>query len=403
MALLLAPTFVGVAACSDDDPSASSSAPTSSSSEEAPTTALPAGDPIRLGIISNSEWLALAAGGAEAAVARINDAGGIHGRPLELVSCDNENNANAAAACAQQFAADGTLFATVGDVSSFGGDTNPPLEEAGVAGVGTVPLGFGDFAAPRVFATTSGGLEFLGIASFLHDELGAGGIGMATIDDPTAQALPVLVNGVLAPRGTELAATVVIPLASADVSSSAAALAGTDAQALALTEDLALRYVRAARQQGFTGPLMLSETVVPPTALEENLSPTDLAEVYAITWFDKTSDGYADYLSDLEQYQPDVEPSDLGVNAWLSVNMFAEVAGGLDEVTRASVFAAMNALSGYDTGGLTPPLDFTVEGTALGGAAPRLVPSAQTVFADRYEDGQWVPYAEEQEPILVFE
>jgi hypothetical protein len=145
------------------------------------------------------------------------------------------------------------------------------------------------------------------------------------------------------------------------------------------------------------------ETVVPPTALEESLSATDLEEVYAITWFDKTSEGYGEYLSDMERYEPDVDPSDLGVNAWLSVNMLAEVAAGLDDVSRSNVFEAMNALSGFDTGGLTPPLDYTVEGTALGGAAPRLVPSALTVFADRYDDGEWVPYAEEQEPIIVFE
>ena len=394
LALLAATT-----GCSDDADEGSST-----TVEEAPATSqAPEGEPLRIGLISNTTWLELASAGAEAAIARINDAGGVDGRPLELVTCDNQDSANVAATCAQDFAADASLLATVGDVSSFGGDTHPPLEQAGIAGIGTVPLGFADFTEPRVFSATSGGLEFLGIASFLHDELGARAIGMATIDDPTAQALPALVDGVLAPRGTQLAASVVIPIASADVSSNAAALGDTDGQALALTEDLALRYVRAARQQGFTGPLMLSETVVPASVLEESLSATDLEDVYAITWFDKTSQGYADFLADMEQYQPDVEPGDLGANAWLSVNMFAEVVAGLGEISRSGVYEAMNALSGFDTGGMTPPLDYTVASTALGGAAPRLVPSVLTVFADRYDDGEWVPYAEDQEPIVVFE
>ena len=133
------------------------------------------------------------------------------------------------------------------------------------------------------------------------------------------------------------------------------------------------------------------------------MSAADLEDLYAISWFDKTSEGYADYLADLKEYEPEALPGDLDTNAWLSVNIFESVASGLDEVTRENVLAGMNALSGFDTKGLTLSPDFTVEGTALGGAAPRLVPSSLHVFADRYEDGTWVPYDEVPQPLTVFE
>jgi len=405
LALLIAPVVLLGSACSDDGDStpsvsgASSASSAGTSSTAATVSSKPA---IHLGMIVNSTYKDVPPTGARAAIGRINEAGGINGRQLELVVCDTEDKAAVAAGCAQKFAADPSIIATVGDVSSFGGDTNPPLEKASVAGVGTVPLTAGDFGANRLFATTSGGLEFLGIASFLYDRVGSRKIGMAVIDDPGAQVLPGLANGILATRGAKLSGSVVVPVANADVSANVASLAKSDAQALALTEDVALRYLQAARQQGFTGPIMLSETTVRPELLKARLSPADLEKVYAISWFDKTSTGYADYLADLKKYQPTVQPGDLSANAWLSVNLFAKVAAGLDEVTREKVLVGLNAVSGFDTKGMTLPLDYTVKGTALGGAAPRLVPSSLEVFADRYEDGAWLPYEQVQQPITVF-
>jgi ABC-type branched-subunit amino acid transport system substrate-binding protein len=416
-----AAVIVGASACgSDDDSSDTTTAPTSdtdaptsdtdapTSDTDAPTSDTDApqeatGEPIRLGLITRSLYMDFLPAGAEAAIERVNSNGGVNGRPLELVTCSNEDNATAAAGCAQQFADDPTIIATVGDNNSFGGDSNPILEAARVAGVGTSPIGPGDYASPRIFPSNSGGLQFLATVAFLHDTLGAEDIGMATIDTPTAQQLPDLINSqVLASRGTELGATVAIPLAAADVSSQAAALAGSGGQALALTEDLALRYIAASRQQGFEGPFMLSETVVTAEALQDALSPEDLADVYAISYFDKNSEGYQAFLEEMAEYQPDVVPGDLNAIAWLSVNLFADVAAGLDEVTRESMWEAMDAVSGYDTGGMTPPLDFTTPGTALGGNAPRIFDSVQSVYADVYDDGAYVPVDAEQEPISIF-
>lgn len=334
---------------------------------------------------------------------RINDQGGINGRPLELVVCDDQQNATGAAKCAQDFADDSSLIATVGDVTAFGADSNPILEGADLAGVGTAILSAGDFASPRIFATNPGALALLGMASFLYDDMGARSIGMALIDDPAAQALPGLIDAaILGPRNSKLGATATIPVAAADVAPQAAALVGSDAHMLALTGDLVLRYIKEARQQGSTAPIVTAESTSSAVVLKGSLSSEELTEVYGISYFDKTSKGYADFAADMEKYEPDTELSDLNANSWLSVNMFALVAEGLDDVSRASVLAAMNSLSGYDTAGMTPALDYTVAGEAMGGAAPRLVPSAQAVFADRYDNGEWVPVAGVQKAIYIF-
>jgi hypothetical protein len=273
-----------------------------------------------------------------------------------------------------------------------------------IAGIGTSPLGGADFASPRVFPNNSGGLQFLASAAFLHDDLQAESIGMATVDTPTAQALPGLINNsILGPRGAALSGTVAIPTTAADVSAQAASVAESDGLMLALTGDLALRFIQSSRQQGFEGPFVLSETVVNASAIQEALSPDVAEDIYTLTYYDKNSDGYARFLADMEEYQPDVVPGDLGAIAWLAVNMFEHVAADLPELTRQSVWDAMSSLSDFDTEGMTAgPLDFTTPGTALGGTAPRLVPSVMSVYVDRYEDGEYVPLADEQEAIAIF-
>ena len=129
--------------------------------------------------------------GAQVAIDAVNAAGGVQGRPLKLVVCDNQLNANAAAACARQLAADDNLIATVGSLSSFGGDTNPVFQNASIAGIGTSPLGAGDYKSPVVFPVSPGGQIIVGGAVLLADQLKAKKPGVVVVDTPTATALRI--------------------------------------------------------------------------------------------------------------------------------------------------------------------------------------------------------------------
>lgn len=396
-----------VAACGDDSGSGASAASTTNApAASAATTATVAkatGTPIRLGLITRALYMPLGPPGAQAAIDRINAAGGVNGHPLELVPCSNDDKAATAATCAQKYVADPTIVATVGDTSAFGGDSNPPMELAKIAGVGTQPSGGGDFASPRVFPNVPGGNSLLGAVAFAYDKLNAKKIGMAVIDSPTAQALPGLVNAnVLKSRGSALAATAVVPTSAADVSSQAASLIKSDAVVLAVTADLGIRLIKSMRQQGFTGPVVVSETTIDPTTVKNSLSPTEADKLYAVSFFDKTSAGYKRFLDDMEKYQPKATVTDLAGVAWLGANTFADVASKLPSVTRQSVWDAMNQLTNYDTGGMTAPLDYTKPGTALGGKAPRLFDPILQVYADVYKDGEYPPVEAKQVPIRVF-
>lgn len=363
-------------------------------------SSIPSGKALKVGLIANTTSLDQLKQGAQIAIDAVNAAGGVKGRPLELVACDNQLNANAAAACARKMAGDPDLVATVGSVNSFGGDTNPVFEKASIAGVGTAPLGAGDFASPVVFPITPGGQVIVAGAVLLADEIKARKPGLVVVDTPTATALPKLIeSSILGPRGLKLAATATIPVSAADVAPQAAALADTDAVVVALTTQLSNRYIRTARQQGYKGAVIISGTEASPKSIEKDLSGAN-KDLYVMTGFERTSEGFAQMVKDIGSYDAEAPQTDTVAAGYLSVKVFAEVAAGLPSVDRASVLGAMNRLKGFSTDGMTLPLDFTTPGTALGGHAPRLFDSAAVSYAYRYENGAFTPYG--PRPLAIY-
>jgi branched-chain amino acid transport system substrate-binding protein len=373
-------------ACSDDDDvtAPSTASPTASSSAAS-------GESLHVGLIANTTSLEPLKRGAQVAIEAINAAGGVKGRPLELVACDNQLNANAAAACARQMADDPELVATVGSVSSFGGDTNPVLEKAGIAGIGTAPLGSGDFTSPVVFPITPGGQVIVAGAVLLADELKSTKPGVVVVDTPTATALPGLIeSSILEPRGLKLAAKASIPVSAADVAPQAAALADTDGVIVSTTTQLMTRYVRTARQQGYDGDVVISGTEASPDSVKTDLSGVN-SDLYVVSGFERDSDGFRHMVADIDTYDPDAPLNDTVAAGYLSVKVFADVADGLENIDRSGVLSAMNAMKDFSTDGMTLPLDFTTPGTALGGNAPRLFDHAAIGYAYRFENDNFVP------------
>jgi ABC-type branched-subunit amino acid transport system substrate-binding protein len=90
------------------------------------------------------------ADGAQAAVDRINNDGGVNGRQIELITCDDEGTANGATACGQQ-AVQEQVLAVIGQFTLFG-DAFVGLTDA--AGI------------PLVFNTATSSLEVSSDLSF---------------------------------------------------------------------------------------------------------------------------------------------------------------------------------------------------------------------------------------------
>jgi ABC-type branched-subunit amino acid transport system substrate-binding protein len=105
------------------------------------------------------------AGGMKAAVAQIDDAGGINGHPLNLTVCDTQGNPNIAQSCAQQ-AASSKDVAVLGPANLLTTSVIPTLQQAGIALVGADLSDTLDATSPISFPAVTGGYD-------LNDAVGA--------------------------------------------------------------------------------------------------------------------------------------------------------------------------------------------------------------------------------------
>ncbi|MFE6780537.1 ABC transporter substrate-binding protein [Streptomyces sp. NPDC057702] len=92
---------------------------------------------------------------AQAYARWVNDKGGIHGRPLRVLTCNDRNDAIAAAHCARR-AADERAVAVVGSYSQHGRSFMSPLEAAGIPYIGGYGLSEEEFSSPFSYPVNGG-------------------------------------------------------------------------------------------------------------------------------------------------------------------------------------------------------------------------------------------------------
>jgi ABC-type branched-subunit amino acid transport system substrate-binding protein len=121
-AVAAAAAALAIAGCSSSGSGSASGAPSASS-----------GSPVKIMVFGSFtqppfplEQIKVA---AEAAVAHVNKAGGVNGRQIDLIACDDQMSANGAAACGREAVQD-QVTAVVGAFTLFGDNIMPLLEQA---------------------------------------------------------------------------------------------------------------------------------------------------------------------------------------------------------------------------------------------------------------------------------
>lgn len=355
-----------------------------------------AGEPIKVVQILDVPQMNMSALGAAVAAESINAAGGVNGRPIEVVVCDDNMDINKSAECAREAIADPNVIAFVASHTNVGGTSSAAVEQAGMAAIGSTMYVESDYSSPVVFPVTGGGpVNGTARGVLCADVLGAELLGVPYVDVASAAAAAEMVRlQVTEPRGLPDPVTVAVPYTAADVSAQVAALRDTDCMAIALNTDVSSRLILTARQQGINVPAVVPGTENNPTTISAQLGE-DAENVYLTTLTNHFSEGYQEMEAAVAEYRP----GDTGIvtdqtaQAWLAMQVFAHVAGGVDgDLTREAVLDGMRNLSGFDTKGMTrAPLDYTVEATALGGEVPNLYPSVTGAWAIEFRDGEFVP------------
>jgi branched-chain amino acid transport system substrate-binding protein len=226
-----------------------------------PAVAAPQGEPVKLGVIYTDGVPGYdttgARPGAEAAAATVNAQGGIGGRPLEVVVCNDSGDAIKAQQCAQQFVSE-QVIAVVGVSNQWGDNGLSVIEQAGIANV-TLPISLAEFVNPVSFPVTGGtAAQFPALASYLATD-GATTVASIYVDIAAgAVAAQTLLQAPLEQR--DVTVTLVPEQAGAsDPTISAAKVLGTDPDAVVLIQNGfdCERSVGALLSIGVTAPIFV--------------------------------------------------------------------------------------------------------------------------------------------------
>jgi ABC-type branched-subunit amino acid transport system substrate-binding protein len=392
----LAAAALAVTACSSTS-STGSASPAAANSSGSAGTSTAHGNPVNLAFLSEFSTQGSSGdgwAGIQTAIRYVNAHGGIKGRPLAATECVDNNDPNLAAGCATKTASNSSVIASVDQTTLQGAVVEPVFEQAGLPAVGANAFVAADFNSPVVFATDIGGLGGLGAVAAATDLLHAKKVGFVYVQSPAAATEVALLNStVMAPRHLPPVTPVGVSPTAGDLSAAVAkADEGSPGAIIIYTgQAQANAFVKAARQQGVTTPIIIFASLETPSAVQQQLGGGQ--NLYFCTSFTHSGPFYDAFVSQWQAAGNSPSLADeFAINGWLSVTMFAQVARTLPTATRASVMHAFRDLSNYNTGGMLPPLSFSKPGTALGGKAPRVV--NPTMGLAQYQNGTFVPVAD---------
>src|SRR5713101_5165175 len=332
--------------------------------------------------------------GVNAALKKINAAGGVGGRPIKFVHCDG-TSLNKTQACARQAASDPKIVAAVANLDPFGG-FDAISEAAGLAVLGT-PATASDFSSPVFFTPGSGAFAVAGEAAIANDNLKAKHIVLAYLDVPAGAALPTLVNlSVLSPRGTKLSQSVPIPRDAVDMAPIVAAFpSDTDALLTVADPNTLAKLMVQVRKAGLTFPIVTLMSTQSASELKKTVGSA-ATNVYGVSPWNVLGSGYRRYLADMKASgygTSSVEVNDNTLDAWLSVQLLKSTLDkiGPQNVTRESILSQLRATTAFEDGGITPPVNFTQKQTVLGGAAANIVNDAVVAYKYDVKHSKYVP------------
>ncbi len=146
---------------------------------------------------------------AQAYARWVNDKGGIHGRKLRVLTCNERNDSIAAAQCARR-AADEKAVAVVGSYSQHGRSFMSPLEAAGIPYIGGYGLSEEEFSSPFSYPVNGGQAALLaGNGRQLASVCGA--VSLVRPDTIAGDELPELLDAGLAEGNRSPAADIRAP------------------------------------------------------------------------------------------------------------------------------------------------------------------------------------------------
>jgi hypothetical protein len=319
----------------------------------------------------------------------VNAHGGIKGRTLKVLTCNDHNDAVDAAHCADR-AVEENAVAVVGSYSQYGDEFLPELEGAGIPYIGGYGITSAEFTSPLSYPVNGGQPALL---AGLGKELArtCGPVALVRPDSIAGDELPPLINsGLLAGRhpaaDDQLAKEDATEYSAQSVRALEHATTGRTEQGCVVPAlgDRTSTFMDSFRRARADYPAVRTAAVlgsVDQTVINASGGASGPYEGSYITgWYPVAGDARWDRMKKVisEQAFGDnrIDPADAGVQTtWIAYTVFKAVVESLDggEVSADTVRDALNNGLEVSTGGLTPPLKWKFQDALASVGFPRLV------------------------------
>ncbi|MFF7748595.1 ABC transporter substrate-binding protein [Streptomyces sp. NPDC007971] len=319
----------------------------------------------------------------------INAHGGINGRKLSILTCNDHNDSVGAAKCAR-WAASEDVVAVVGSYSQFGDSYLAPLESSGIPYIGGYGVTGEEFTGPMSYPVNGGQPALLaGLGRALAGTCGP--VALVRPDSIAGDQLPALLDSGLK-AGRHTAATDQLAAEDATEYSDQAAQAlrsatkdvtrkGCVVPALGDRTDTFMDSFRRTRENYAAVRTATVLGSVDQTVINATGGASGPYEgAYITSWYPVASDARWDPMKKVinEEAFGDnrIDPADAGVQTtWIAYTVLRavleKIGGG--EVSADTVRHTLDDGLEVSTGGLTPKLHWPYEGKLAGVGFPRLV------------------------------
>ncbi|WJK67111.1 ABC transporter substrate-binding protein [Streptomyces albidoflavus] len=333
---------------------------------------------------------------AEAIARWVNASGGVDGHELKVLTCDDGNDSEGAAACARRAVRE-DVVAVVGSYSQHGRSFLSPLEAADIPYIGGYGVTGEEFTSPLSYPVNGGQAALLaGNGRQLGEECGR--VFLVRPDTVAGDALPGMLDAGLAGAGAGAAVDVPAPESAREYTAQAARVlsAGPSGSAkpdcvTAVLGDRTdtffdtFRRARAAEGRDVRIASVLGgvdQSLVDRTGGARG--PYEGA--YVTGWYPVASDDrWAPMRRVIRDHAFDdnrIDPADAGVQTtWIAYEVLRRAVAEVDadRVTARAVHRVLDDGLSVETGGLTPELRWRFEDLLAARDHPRLV-NAEVTF-----------------------
>ncbi len=331
---------------------------------------------------------------AEAYARMVNARGGLNGRKLKVITCDEHNDPVRAEACAEQAVHAGAV-AVVGSYSQYGDSYMSSLETAGIPYLGGYGIAPEEFTSPLSYPVNGGAAALLaGNGRQLSGVCEK--TALVRPDSTTGDQFPEFLDAGLAFGHRGPAQDIRVPDDASDYTAAAVKAVGDGSHRRCVTAVLGDRTgtffdsfrrlddgsrVRTASVLGSVKQSLLDSTGGPDSPLEG---------AYATSWYppatDRRWDGMRDAIARYAFGDNRIDLADPGCQTtWIAYSVFATIVSSLGDgpVTAQTVRGALDHAHGVSTGGLTPALGWRYADMLAVPDYPRMVNADVTYLVVR--------------------